>query len=48
MFEYIGKGAIFTISFLYETVLIPYYEIEEVYLRANRTANKINNQRARY
>jgi hypothetical protein len=48
MFEYIGKGAIFTISFLYETVLIPYYEIEEVYLRANGTANKINNQRAKY
>jgi hypothetical protein len=48
MFDCISKGAIFTVSFLYETVLIPYYEIEEVYLRANRTANKINNQRARY
>jgi hypothetical protein len=48
MLDYISKGTVFVGSVLYETVPIPYYEIEEVYLRANRTANKINNQHAKY
>lgn len=47
MVEYIDKGAIFTISFIYETILIPYYELQNVYYRANVTSKHINKARAR-
>lgn len=46
MYEYIDKGAVFTMSFIYETILIPYYELQNVYYRANNTSNQINKARA--
>ena len=47
MYEYIDKGAVFTASFIYETILIPYYELQNVYYRANETSKQINKARSR-
>ena len=46
MVEFIDNSAVFTVSFIYETILIPYYELQNVFYRANVTSKHINKARA--
>lgn len=43
----ISDVGVFTVSVVYEIILIPYYEAREVYIRTNKTAEQINRARAR-
>ena len=43
----VSDVAVFTVSIVCEIILIPYYEVREVYIRTNKTAEQINKYRAR-
>ena len=42
-----NDATVFTVSMVYEIVLIPYYEAREIFLRTNETTDCINRARAR-